>query len=74
VVAAIGSYWMMDKAGMFRTACDIKGNISRYGGQKIYHLPGDKYYHKTSISHTKGERWFCSEIEAWLAGWRHART
>lgn len=54
-------------------ACAIKGNISRKG-ERIYHVPGQKYYHKTSISEGKGERWFCSEDEARAAGWRRSRT
>lgn len=54
-------------------ACAIKGNISRKG-ERIYHVPGQKHYHKTSISEGKGERWFCSEEEARNAGWRRAKS
>lgn len=54
-------------------ACAIKGNISKKG-DRIYHVPGQKYYQKTSISEGKGERWFCSEEEARAAGWRRSRT
>ncbi len=53
-------------------ACDIKGNVSRKG-ERIYHVPGQKYYAKTRISMSKGERWFCSEQEARAAGWRRSR-
>lgn len=56
-----------------RQSCDIKGNISD-GGEKIYHLPGDEYYSETIIDQSRGERWFCSTWDAWLAGWRHARV
>lgn len=73
-VALVGGYLVLDKGGFFRTKCDIKGNISRYGSQKIYHMPGDHYYSKTRISRAKGEKWFCSEIEAWLHGFRRARA
>lgn len=52
--------------------CAIKGNISSKG-EKIYHVPGQKYYDQTRISPHKGERWFCSEAEARRAGWRKAR-
>jgi len=52
--------------------CRIKGNISRRG-DKIYHLPGQKYYTKTGIRRDKGERWFCSEADAKKAGWRKSR-
>ncbi len=48
--------------------CDIKGNIAR-NGEKIYHLPGWKYYNQTIINPYKGERWFCNEKKA-KACWR----
>jgi micrococcal nuclease len=52
--------------------CRIKGNISA-GGEKIYHVPGGKYYDQTVIEPGKGERWFCSEAEAAAAGWRRSK-
>lgn len=51
--------------------CDIKGNISA-SGEKIYHLPGCGSYAKTKIDERRGERWFCTEEEAQIAGWRKA--
>jgi endonuclease YncB( thermonuclease family) len=48
--------------------CLIKGNISENG--RIYHVPGGRYYQRTQIDETKGERWFCTEEEARAAGWR----
>lgn len=54
------------------TDCVIKGNISN-SGEKIYHLPGQRYYNKTVISKSKSERWFCSEDEAKKAGWRKSK-
>ena len=51
--------------------CRIKGNISRNG--RIYHVPGGYYYERTRIDMSKGERWFCSEAEARVAGWRRSR-
>lgn len=51
--------------------CDIKGNIGT-SGEKIYHLPGCGSYAKTQIDEKRGERWFCSEMEAQEAGWRKA--
>jgi hypothetical protein len=54
-------------------ACNIKGNVSTQG-ERIYHVPGDKYYDETRISASHGERWFCSEEEARAAGWRRARV
>jgi endonuclease YncB( thermonuclease family) len=52
--------------------CLIKGNISSKG-EHIYHVPGGKWYEKTQIDTSKGERWFCSEAEARTAGWRPAK-
>ncbi len=49
-------------------ACLIKGNINRRG-ERIYHVPGSKWYARTKINRP-GERWFCSEEEAIAAGWR----
>jgi micrococcal nuclease len=53
--------------------CTIKGNISA-NGEKIYHVPGQKYYTQTVIEPEKGERWFCSEAEAVAAGWRKSKV
>ena len=47
-------------------------NISNKG-ERIYHVPGQKFYGKTKISEGTGERWFCSEEEARAAGWRAAK-
>ena len=52
--------------------CYIKGNISSKG-QKIYHIPGNLNYEKTKINENKGERWFCSEEEAKMNGWRKSK-
>ncbi|WP_292320640.1 thermonuclease family protein [Mesorhizobium sp.] len=52
--------------------CNIKGNISA-DGERIYHVPGQKYYSVPVISQAKGERWFCSEAEAEAAGWRRSK-
>jgi endonuclease YncB( thermonuclease family) len=56
-----------------RAACVIKGNISS-GGERIYHVPGQRYYDKTQIDASKGERWFCTEQEAVGAGWRKSKV
>lgn len=52
--------------------CLIKGNINSKG-EHIYHVPGGKWYDKTQIDTSKGERWFCSEADARAAGWRPAK-
>jgi endonuclease YncB( thermonuclease family) len=49
--------------------CIIKGNINSKG-QKIFHTIDGRYYEATRISEEKGERWFCTELEAIKAGWR----
>ena len=57
-----------------KPGCVIKGNISLRTGERIYHLPGQKYYGKTVISPEDGERWFCTEEEAVANGWRRAKV
>lgn len=54
-------------------ACNIKGNVSTQG-ERIYHVPGRKYYNDTRISPSHGERWFCSEEEARASGWRKSKV
>jgi endonuclease YncB( thermonuclease family) len=49
--------------------CMIKGNIGSKGS-RIYHMPGGRWYSRTVITVSKGERWFCTEEEARSAGWR----
>lgn len=53
--------------------CDIKGNISKKG-ERIYHVPGQRWYDETVISPEKGEFWFCTEAEARANGWRRAKV
>ncbi len=47
----------------------IKGNINA-SGEKIYHVPGGRYYESVRIDLPDGEKFFCSEAEAVAAGWR----
>jgi hypothetical protein len=51
--------------------CIIKGNINRQG-ERIYHLPGQGSYAAINM-HDPQKRWFCSEDEARVAGWRPAK-
>lgn len=54
-------------------SCDdprIKGNISMSTGEKIYHMPDDRFYNSTVIDESAGEKWFCTTAEAEFAGWR----
>ncbi|MEI6063657.1 MAG: cold shock domain-containing protein [Pseudanabaena sp. ELA748] len=55
-----------------KEGCNIKGNISVSTGDKLYHVAGMEDYEGTTITPSKGERWFCSESEAIAAGWRKA--
>ena len=50
----------------------IRDSISSKG-QKIYHIPGNLNYEMTKINENKGERWFCSEEEAKMNGWRKSK-
>lgn len=52
-------------------ACSIKGNINSKG-ERIYHVPGGRWYERTKINEANGERYFCSEREAVAAGWRRS--
>jgi endonuclease YncB( thermonuclease family) len=52
--------------------CAIKGNIAR-DGERIYHVPGGRYYGVTVMDVAAGERWFCTEAEAVAAGWRRSQ-
>src|SRR5690606_38763984 len=54
------------------SGCNIKGNVNRVTGERIYHVPGQKYYRATRISPPHADRWFCSEQEARRAGWRRS--
>lgn len=56
-----------------QTGCQIKGNISS-SGEKIYHMPGQRYWEKTKIEEGRGERFFCTEDEAQTAGWRKSKV
>ena len=51
--------------------CVIKGNINSRG-ERVYHLPRDRWYAKTQIDQSRGERWFCSESDARAAGWHRS--
>jgi hypothetical protein len=52
----------------------IKGNISFLTGERIYHVPGQRYYDKTVINVLQGERWFCTEQEAIAAVGENQRS
>ncbi len=47
-----------------RENCLIKGNVSKDGKNKIYHLPGCYDYDKIVIREKEGDVWFCNQWEA----------
>ncbi len=49
--------------------CDVKGIISKKG-ERVYYVPTDKDYDGIEVRTSQGERMFCSDDEAELAGWR----
>jgi micrococcal nuclease len=63
----------VEAAPVAPTTCLIKGNIAD-DGEKIYHLPGQRFYDVTRISESRGERWFCTEGQARDAGWRASKA
>lgn len=69
IIAALGIAPAFAQSG----GCNIKGNVSTKG-ERIYHMPGQKYYNDTVIQSSHGERWFCSEAEARAAGWRKSKV
>ncbi len=62
----------LEPAASDASDCKIKGNISSHG-ERIYHVPGGRYYDRTVITPPKGEKWFCTEPEAQAAGWRRSK-
>jgi endonuclease YncB( thermonuclease family) len=66
--------WIVQRAPVSQQSesCTIKGNISGKG-ERIYHVPGGRWYGQTVIDTATGERWFCTEDEARAAGWRRSR-
>jgi endonuclease YncB( thermonuclease family) len=51
--------------------CIIKGNASR-NGERIYHMPDQRFYPRIRMDIGDGRRWFCTAEEAEAAGWRRA--
>jgi len=48
--------------------CNIKGNVRKESGTKIYHLPGCFNYEKIVMNEGEKDAWFCTEKEAQEAG------
>ncbi len=64
-----------------RVTCDfsgtdeqlIKGNYDSRTGERTYHVPGGFFYATTVVTESDGDRWFCTEQEALLAGWKPSK-
>jgi len=54
--------------------CQIKGNIDKELGDKIYHFPGCRQYDQTVVEKGLGEQWFCTEKEALKAGYKKSKN
>jgi endonuclease YncB( thermonuclease family) len=48
--------------------CPIKGHVTSEG--RVYSLPWSPDYARIRVREQRGERWFCSELEARAAAWR----
>jgi len=48
--------------------CNVKGVITD-GGERVYYVPTDHEYKRLTIDPARGERLFCSDEAARLAGW-----
>ena len=48
--------------------CVVKGTVTEED-QKLFLIPSDDDYHSREIDPARGERMFCSDDEAILAGW-----
>jgi hypothetical protein len=73
-VGAVGLLVIAWELGPPAIGCGIKGNVAVGTGERIYHVPGQRYYWETRINLIRGERWFCSEASARAAGWRRSRV
>lgn len=73
IATAVAAIMALTGGAVAQDACNIKGNVSTKG-ERIYHVPGQKYYNDTVIQSSHGERWFCSEEEARAAGWRRSKV
>ena len=52
--------------------CIIKGNISEHGYGKTYFFPGCPNYKRVKVDFEKGDRYFCTNEEAEVAGFKMA--
>lgn len=55
-------------------SCTIKGNIDKSTDTKIYYTPDCAQYQFTVVEEDIGESWFCTEKQAFDAGYVKAKT
>ncbi len=67
----LGIYSPLCRTTQGQPDCLIKGNI-RGGKDKIYHLSNCDNYDQVIVDEAFGDRWFCSEEEAQMEGFRKA--
>lgn len=56
------------------TNCTIKGNIDPASYEKFYHLQSCRHYGQIVLNTAYGEKWFCSEEEAIVAGFKKTKS
>ena len=49
--------------------CRIKGDVSLRTGKRVFYVPGQRDYARIGIDKDNGDRWFCTEVDAFAAGW-----
>lgn len=50
-------------------SCSIKGSIDAQGN-KVFYVPSDEEYAEIEVDTSRGARFFCSDDEAMLEGWK----
>jgi endonuclease YncB( thermonuclease family) len=65
------SKWAEAKRGS-PDGCPIKGSVR--GGRRLYLVPWARGYEEARVTASRGERWFCSELEAQDAGFKPAES
>ena len=51
----------------------IKGNVEQRTGERVYHVPGGLFYSTTAVDLDQGDRWLCTEAEAYALGWKRSK-
>jgi hypothetical protein len=62
-----------DGCAVYLKGCGIKAIINQNNGEKVYLLPGSKFYDQVAMNPGCGDRWFCTETEAQAKGFQKSR-